>query len=72
MTDKCAFENCEEPAVFYAAGRRYGNPERKQGHPGVAKYCAAHADLVSREPGGTSEPEYIVDCPHCGCLFGVN
>lgn len=62
----CQYEGCGEPATEIAEGRRY------KGKPLVAHklglYCEAHANLVSDE--GT--PEYVVGCPNCGCMFGVN
>jgi hypothetical protein len=62
----CEFDGCGEPATDLAKGRRHfsGNP----GHPRVGNYCTKHADVVADE----GDPEYVVDCPNCGCQFGVN
>jgi hypothetical protein len=55
---KCEHTGCDEPAECLAAGRK--------GVVGV--YCLNHALEVEDE----DRPEYIVDCPNCGCGFGVN
>ena len=64
ITGKCAYEGCNKLATHIACGRDWD----KTGHPNVACYCSHHANIVSDE----RSPEYIVDCPNCGCAFGVN
>jgi len=56
----CAFGGCTAPADGLALGRL--------AHGRVASFCGAHRGTVADE----GSPEYVVDCPHCGCLFGVN
>jgi len=56
----CAFEGCENVATEVVKGRT--------GHPDIGAYCEAHAQEVEVE----ENPEYVVDCPNCGCRFGVN
>lgn len=68
---KCAYEGCELSATTLAKGRAtqaYGVDAVEHGHPNVAMYCEAHAEVVADERA----PEYTVSCPHCGCRFGVN
>ena len=57
---KCEYEDCNEPAEFPAKGRTE--------HPNVGVYCTVHSMMVADEDW----PEYMVDCPNCGCGFGVN
>jgi hypothetical protein len=67
--DKCAFEDCDKPATEIACGRSYEwDDDNTKGHAGVAVYCLDHARIVSDE----HSPEYIENCPNCGCHFGVN
>jgi hypothetical protein len=60
----CQYEDCDKPATCIAQGRSYS---WSKGHD-LGLYCEHHADIVSDE----NSPEYQVDCPNCGCLFGVN
>lgn len=61
---KCQYEGCSSLATHIAQGRMRDN----NGHPKVAVYCEDHAINVADELW----PEYNVDCPNCGCMFGVN
>ena len=61
----CEHEDCDRPATAIACGRRYGN---LPGHPEPGVYCELHANEVV----GEGSPEYVDDCPNCGCGFGVN
>ena len=54
----CAKEGCSDYADVWAVGR-----DRK-----ARKYCEQHAEEISTE----DRPEYVAECPKCGCLFGVN
>lgn len=63
----CAFEGCEAPAKFIACGRDSYSKEVLS-HSVPACYCDAHMRQVADE----SNPEYSVECPNCGCCFGVN
>lgn len=60
--DKCAFEGCTADAEFLACGRG------ETGHPNPAPYCDTHGRMIADE----DSPEYLNDCPNCGCLHGVN
>jgi hypothetical protein len=63
----CQFEGCDRPATVIACGREtYGDPPL--GHLEPAFYCDEHARTVANQ----NHPEYIEDCPNCGCVFGVN
>lgn len=62
---KCTYKNCELPATGIAAGRE--ELDKGSGHPNPALYCDSHADVVANEDW----PEYVTDCPNCGCWFGV-
>jgi hypothetical protein len=68
----CRYEGCDRPATTLACGRDGYRPDAGGpdvvGHPRPARYCEEHADRVADEHG----PEFHVDCPHCGCQFGVN
>jgi hypothetical protein len=57
---KCEWEHCTEKATVIACGRTK--------HNCIGVYCDTHADLVTDE----GHPEYAVECPNCGCHFGVN
>jgi hypothetical protein len=62
VTDQiCAWPDCKEPATALAVGRN-------EGHREVKKYCDKHAKAIALE----QTPEYVADCPHCGCVFGIN
>ena len=64
---KCQYEECDKEATHIASGRaKYWEPS--EGNPEPGCYCSKHATDVSNE----GHPEYDVDCPNCGCLFGVN
>lgn len=56
---KCQYKDCEEVALWLA----YSRHEKK-----VGAYCDFHYYQVLDE----DYPEYGVDCPNCGCGFGVN
>lgn len=58
--ETCAYDECEAPATDLAAARESERSARG--------YCRAHAEIVA----DSSSPEYVVECPHCGCAFGVN
>ncbi len=64
ITGTCQYENCNKPATTIACGHCRANI----GHPIPACYCDDHAAKVGNE----GSPEYTVDCPNCGCRFGVN
>lgn len=66
--DKCSFEDCDAPATGIACGRSSSFRGRDNGHPDPAVYCDTHARMVADE----DSPEYISDCPNCGCTYGVN
>jgi len=64
-TSKCEYPKCEEKATTLAAYVEQGysgNAEK------VGRFCAEHAELVA----GHRSPEYVVECPNCQCLLGVN
>jgi hypothetical protein len=63
----CQFEGCSKPAEYIACGRE-SFIEEKPGHPNAACYCEEHMSLIVDE----RFPEYSIDCPNCGCRFGVN
>ena len=65
--DKCSYEHCDTPATTIACGRAPYYDERG-GHPKPARYCDTHSHIVADE----DHPEYVSDCPNCGCRFGVN
>ena len=60
---KCQFEGCDQPATDLATGREGSNYTYKLG-----AYCSDHAWEIAE----IDSPEYNVDCPNCGCRFGVN
>lgn len=64
----CEYEGCERPATEIAAGRKSYSECSEKRHGGVGVYCSVHALMVADE----GRPEYTVDCPNCGCAFGVN
>lgn len=65
---QCKYEGCEKEAAQLAMGRdRFTFPESRISME-IDNYCAAHASVVA----SYDDPEYIVDCPNCGCKFGVN
>jgi len=40
--------------------------------PALRAACEEHGDeIVERGKTGVGSPEYNVDCPNCGCHFGV-
>ena len=55
----CQYEGCEKLATAIAKGRI---------HPIINCYCDSHAVTVAEEDDAN---EYQVDCPNCGCMFGV-
>ncbi len=58
ITGKCQYEGCKRNATHIASDRRKI----------VRLYCETHADWVADD----DIPEYVVNCPNCGCRFGVN
>lgn len=56
---KCENKDCNQDATCLA----YSRYQKK-----VGVYCTWHANLVVDE----DYPEYDVECPNCGCGFGVN
>lgn len=65
ITGKCSYERCNEQATHIACGREYFTDTP---HHNTDCYCFLHACMVAKE----NSPEYTVDCPNCGCAFGVN
>ena len=59
MADNCEWPGCLEMATDMVYNKRA---------MAVFHYCRHHADYVSN----FDNPEYTVDCPNCGCVFGVN
>ncbi len=57
--DACSF-GCGHPATDVAKGRI-------PGHDKPAVYCVDDAISMARSHGS----EYVVNCPNCGCMFGV-
>lgn len=55
----CEHEDCRERATKLV----YSRESRS-----VQVLCEEHAEFVVDQGG----PEYIVSCPNCDCLFGVN
>jgi len=55
----CAFIDCDKKSVSLACGREHDEP---------MWYCEEHTKEIVDE----GRPEYIKDCPNCGCQFGVN
>jgi hypothetical protein len=62
----CHFEGCARPASHIAQGLPDWDDD-PPAWPAPAAYCEPHA----REVAGEGRSEYLVDCPNCGCLFGV-
>lgn len=66
---QCQFEKCTATATHIACGRKYDWDESDvHYHPTPNVYCEKHARVVADE----HSPEYIDNCPNCGCMFGVN
>ncbi len=63
----CAWKGCDKPAAVLACDRASHGFEGDD-HPEPATYCSEHAERVADE----CAPEYVVNCPHCKCRFGVN
>lgn len=61
----CMYHNCELPATTLACEKinKWGDYRDE-----IGMFCEEHA----RKVADTRIPEYIVDCPNCGCIFGVN
>jgi len=57
---KCSHANCNERAKVRVYLRRCD-------HPLYA--CSQHAVMIVKKD---NNPEYVVDCPHCGSMFGWN
>ena len=55
----CQYPGCNNKATCIAYGRSEKEPKL---------YCDAHAEVVCDQQA----PEYVVNCPNCGCSFGVN
>jgi hypothetical protein len=66
---RCSFAGCTAPATHIACGRGYGDREDRTAMypPAPAAYCEGHA----RQVAGEHVARFLVDCPNCGCLFGV-
>jgi hypothetical protein len=64
---KCQYGDCDQDATDIACGRKDWH-SGIAGHPEPAVYCNKHARDVAFE----NSPEYIEDCPNCGCKFGIN
>ena len=58
----CAYEFCGAPAADMAAVL----DDNLRFTPKM--YCEYHAELVVNLTG----PEYVANCPACGCRFGIN
>lgn len=56
---KCEYKGCDRDAEYIAYSRYLRQ---------VGVYCDWHTTRVTDE----DSPEYEVDCPNCGCNFGVN
>lgn len=67
----CQWPDCREVATHIAAPNRYTewdddlNSREVQPPPGC--YCLTHAEIIARD----NFPEYVRDCPNCGCKFGI-
>ncbi len=55
----CGINDCLEKVTDIA----YNRKERK-----VLAYCVKHARMIADD----DSPEYIISCPNCDCMFGVN
>lgn len=55
----CEYKDCKAKATQLA----YNRHTEELGH-----YCTLHATAIA----DIGVPEYIVNCPHCKCRFGVN
>lgn len=42
----------------------------RRGQKGISYYCKEHIEIYRDKEW--RQAEYIVDCPKCGCAFGVN
>lgn len=60
----CSHSGCKNSATRPAAPHESDNGEKQA----LPWYCEKHAKEVSE----SKNPEYVVDCPACGCSFGVN
>lgn len=60
ITQICSFKDCKELGTTIAVGH--------SGHFPLGIYCDKHAQIVAND----TLPEYTVNCPCCGCKFGVN
>ncbi len=56
---KCEWEDCKEEATVLVYWKRNDK---------LLRLCDYHAAIVVDD----RRPEYTVDCPNCGCRFGVN
>ena len=58
---KCEYEyeNCKNTATKVAVSNETGK---------VGMYCDYHADLVAN----LKDPQYVIRCPHCGCIIPVD
>lgn len=65
ISGKCHWPGCGQMAIEIAtASRLYW----RDTEGAVGLYCADHG----RDIASTDNPEYLVNCPNCGCHFGVN
>ena len=55
----CAWAECDKRGIHIAYDRDKGRP---------LYYCDKHVI----EAAENRSPEYVVNCPNCGCRFGVN
>lgn len=60
---KCQFPGCQRDATVLAVC----DLKHKTFLNGIWAYCKEHALVVVQRPN----PEYVVACPNCKCLFGV-
>lgn len=58
---ECQHTGCQEEATRTVQPVPYVD--------GVGRYCDKHAEAILGEV--RPRAEYVVDCPNCGCEFGV-
>lgn len=64
VSGTCDFKGCRRVAKRWADSFE-GVGDERLGE--AAAYCEQHASKIALG----DNPEYIVDCPNCGCRFGV-
>jgi len=57
---RCEYKGCRKLAKNIVYRRGYG----------LGVYCDKHAEILLDEEW--IDAEYLVNCPNCGCGFGVN